>query len=89
VQAKSASAQFRTVGRLGEVAFDGQQATAKIDEAATARITVQDGDVTVGRLGGDAEVSTGRGDTTGKRDQEPPSRAARPAGPAALSGCVR
>ena len=64
VQAKSASAQFRTVGRLGEVAFDGQQATVKVDEAATARITVQDGDVTVGRLGGDAEVSTGRGRIT-------------------------
>ena len=61
VEAKAASADFRAVGRLGDVSFDGQQAAVKVDEAATARITTMSGDVSVGRLGGDAEVSTGQG----------------------------
>lgn len=64
VQAKAASAEFRAVGRLGEVTFDGAQATVKIDEAATARLTVQAGDIEVGRLGGDAEIRTSKGDIT-------------------------
>ena len=62
VDAKAASAEFRTVGRLGEVAFDGSQAQVKVDEAATARLTILDGSVTVGRLSGAAEVRTQRGD---------------------------
>ena len=61
VDAKSASAEFRTVGRLGDVAFDGSQASVKIDEAASARLSVLDGDVSVGRLGGDADIRTRRG----------------------------
>jgi hypothetical protein len=61
-EATAASAEFRTVGRLGDVAFDGQQAAVKVDEAATARITILSGDVTVGRLGGDAEIRTAKGD---------------------------
>jgi DUF4097 and DUF4098 domain-containing protein YvlB len=64
VQVKAASEQVRGVGRLGDVTVDAAAATVKIDEAAAARITVQDGDVTVGRLAGDAQVSTGRGDIT-------------------------
>jgi hypothetical protein len=62
VEAKAASAQFTTAGQLGEVAFDSSQATVKVDEAATARLTTVDGDITVGRLGGDAEIRTARGD---------------------------
>jgi hypothetical protein len=62
VEAKAASAQFTTAGRLGEVTFDSSQATVKVDEAATARLTTVDGDITVGRLGGDAEIRTARGD---------------------------
>jgi DUF4097 and DUF4098 domain-containing protein YvlB len=62
VEAKAASTEFRTVGRLGDVTFDGAQAAIKLDEAAGARLTTLDGDVTVGRLDGDAEISTGRGD---------------------------
>jgi hypothetical protein len=64
VQATAAAAEFRTVGRLGETAFDGAHATVKIDEAATARITVQAGDITIGRLGGDADIRTSKGDIT-------------------------
>jgi Putative adhesin len=62
VEAKAASAEFRSVGRLGDVAFDGSQASVKIDEAASARLVTLDGDVSVGRLGGAAEIRTGKGD---------------------------
>ena len=62
VEAKAASAEFRTVGRLGDVAFDSSQASIKIDEAASARLTTLDGDVSVGRLGGAAEIRTAKGD---------------------------
>lgn len=62
VEAKAASAELRTVGRLGDVAFDSSQASIKLDEATTARLTTVDGDVSVGRLGGDAQILTARGD---------------------------
>jgi len=62
VEAKAAGADFRTVGRLGDVTFEASRATVKLDEAVGARLAVLAGDVTVGRLAGDAEVSTGKGD---------------------------
>jgi hypothetical protein len=62
VQATAASAEFRAVGRLGDVTFDGAQATVKLDETAAAQLIVQDGTITAGRIGGDAEISTQRGD---------------------------
>ncbi|MBX9397541.1 DUF4097 domain-containing protein [Streptomyces sp. TRM72054] len=62
VEAKAAGAEFRGVGRLGDVTFDGGYRTVKLDEAASARLTAFDGDVSVGRLGGPAEISTQRGD---------------------------
>jgi len=62
VEAKAASAGFRAVGRLGDVAFDGAYRQIKLDEAASLRLTAIDGDVSVGRLGGPAEISTARGD---------------------------
>jgi len=62
VEAKTASADFRTVGRLGDVTFDGSQAWIKLDEVATARLSASDGDVSVGRLGGDADIRTRNGD---------------------------
>jgi len=61
VEAKAASAEFRTVGRLGDITLDAVRATVKIDEAATARLIAHDGDVTIGRLGGAADVRTDRG----------------------------
>jgi len=64
LDAKAASAQLRTVGRLGALTVDSQQATIKADDAATARLTTLSGDVTVGRLHGDAQISTGKGDIT-------------------------
>jgi DUF4097 and DUF4098 domain-containing protein YvlB len=62
VEAKAAAAEFRGVGRLGDVVFDAAQGPVKLDEAASARLTVLDGDVAVGRLGGSAEISTQKGD---------------------------
>ncbi|WP_405673696.1 DUF4097 family beta strand repeat-containing protein [Streptomyces sp. NBC_01530] len=62
IEARAASCEFRGVGRLGDVAFDGAYRQIKIDEAASVRLTAVDGDVEVGRLGGPAEISTARGD---------------------------
>ncbi|MBA2807628.1 DUF4097 family beta strand repeat protein [Streptomyces sp. KM273126] len=62
VEARTASAELRGVGRLGDVTFEGAYRQIKIDEAASLRLTAIDGDVEVGRLGGPAEISTARGD---------------------------
>lgn len=62
VEAKAAAAELRGVGRLGDVAFEGAQGTVKLDETAGARLTLQAGDITVGRLTGPAEISTLKGD---------------------------
>lgn len=62
VDAKAASAEFRGVGRLGDVTFEGAQGWVKLDETGSARLALQAGDVSVGRLGGPAEISTLKGD---------------------------
>ncbi|MFF1839532.1 DUF4097 family beta strand repeat-containing protein [Streptomyces sp. NPDC058231] len=62
IEAKTASAELRGIGRLGDIAFEGAYRQIKIDEAASVRLTAIDGDVEVGRLGGPAEISTARGD---------------------------
>ena len=62
IEAKAASAEFRGVGRLGDVALEGAQGSVELDEAASARLTTVAGDVSVGRLGGPAEISTLKGD---------------------------
>ncbi|MFF2011631.1 DUF4097 family beta strand repeat-containing protein [Streptomyces sp. NPDC058195] len=61
VEGRADSAELRGVGRLGDVAFEGAYRRIKIDEAASLRLTVTDGDVEVGRLGGSAEIRTARG----------------------------
>ena len=62
VEATAGAAEFRGVGRLGDVAFTGGYRSVKLDEAASARLTAHDGEISVGRLGGPAEISTQRGD---------------------------
>ena len=62
VEAKVAAAEFRAVGRLGDIAVEGAYGSIKLDEAASARVTAAAGDVSVGRLTGPAEISTGKGD---------------------------
>lgn len=61
---KVADAELRGVGRLGDVTFDAARATVKLDESAATRLTLQAGNVTLGRLTGSAQVSTLRGDLT-------------------------
>jgi DUF4097 and DUF4098 domain-containing protein YvlB len=62
IEAKTAAAEFRTVGRLGDVTFDGAHGTAQLDETASLRLAVHAGDVSVGRLAGDSEISVASGD---------------------------
>ncbi|MFH9575377.1 DUF4097 family beta strand repeat-containing protein [Streptomyces sp. NPDC017454] len=62
VEGKTAAAEIRGVGRLGDVTFDNAQGSVKLDEAASARLTVLAGDVSLGRLGGPAQISTQKGD---------------------------
>ncbi|MFE2721287.1 DUF4097 family beta strand repeat-containing protein [Kitasatospora sp. NPDC059327] len=62
VEGKAAGAELRGVGRLGDVAFEGAQGPVELDEVAGAHLTVIDGDITIGRLGGPAELGTQRGD---------------------------
>ncbi|MDH6543529.1 DUF4097 family beta strand repeat-containing protein [Streptomyces sp. SPB4] len=61
VEAKAAAAELRGVGRLGDVTFEGAQATVELDESASTRLTVQAGDITVARLTGPARISTQKG----------------------------
>lgn len=61
VRAKAALAELRGVGRLGDVTFEAAQATVKLDETASAHLALQAGDITVGRLGGPAEITTRKG----------------------------
>ncbi|MEU5053786.1 MULTISPECIES: DUF4097 family beta strand repeat-containing protein [unclassified Streptomyces] len=62
IEAKAAAAELRGVGRLGDVTFDGAQGTVKLDEPASARLTLQAGNIHVGRLNGPAHISTQKGD---------------------------
>ncbi|MFE7540967.1 DUF4097 family beta strand repeat-containing protein [Streptomyces platensis] len=62
IEAKAASAEFRGVGRLGDVTFEGAHGSVKLDETKSARLTLAAGDVSVGRLGGPGEISTQKGD---------------------------
>ncbi|WKD34177.1 DUF4097 family beta strand repeat-containing protein [Streptomyces xanthophaeus] len=61
VDAKTAAAEFRGVGRLGDVTFEAAQGTVKLDETASAHLTLMAGDVSVGRLGGPAQITTQKG----------------------------
>ncbi|MGC0330511.1 hypothetical protein RKD23_003501 [Streptomyces sp. SAI-170] len=62
IEAKAAAAEFRAVGRCGDVTFEGAQGSTKIDEAASVHLTALAGDVQIGRLNGPAEISTQKGD---------------------------
>lgn len=62
VEATAGAAEFRGVGRLGDVTFEGGHRSVKIDEAASARLTGHDASITIGRLNGPGEISTQRGD---------------------------
>ncbi|WP_198536289.1 Hsp20/alpha crystallin family protein, partial [Streptomyces resistomycificus] len=40
VEAKTAAGEFRGVGRLGDLTFEGAQGSVKVDEAAAARLNL-------------------------------------------------
>lgn len=63
VEARTATAELRGVGRFGDVTHEAYGAI-KIDEAVNVRLTAQAGDVSVGRLTGPGEISTMQGDIT-------------------------
>ncbi|MFF9094450.1 DUF4097 family beta strand repeat-containing protein [Streptomyces sp. NPDC014802] len=62
VEATTAAAELRTVGRLGDVTFSGAYRHIKLDETASLHLTATDGDIEIGRLGGPAQITTARGD---------------------------
>ncbi|MGW3958741.1 DUF4097 family beta strand repeat-containing protein [Amycolatopsis sp. NPDC005003] len=62
VEAKAASVSLRGVGRLGDVTVSGAHGEVVFDEAASLRLTAHAGDVSVGRLTGPAQITTGKGD---------------------------
>jgi DUF4097 and DUF4098 domain-containing protein YvlB len=62
LEATTAAAELRTVGRLGDLTVTGAYHHITIDEAAAVRLTAVDGDIHIGRLTGPAEISTTRGD---------------------------
>ncbi|WP_420038192.1 DUF4097 family beta strand repeat-containing protein (plasmid) [Streptomyces sp. cg28] len=64
IDAKAASAELRSEGRLGDVTFEGAQATVALDETANTRLTVADGNISVARLTGPAELRAQKGDLT-------------------------
>ncbi|MFJ4689367.1 DUF4097 family beta strand repeat-containing protein [Streptomyces sp. NPDC088789] len=64
VRADIPVAELRGVGRLGDVTVEAAQGTVKLDETGAARLTLQAGDITLGRLGGSAELRTRKGNLT-------------------------
>ncbi|RSD25764.1 DUF4097 family beta strand repeat-containing protein [Amycolatopsis eburnea] len=62
VELKSADAEFLAVGRLGAVVVETESGSIDLDEAATAHVTTRAGDISIGRLTGDAELRTSKGD---------------------------
>ncbi|MED7955365.1 DUF4097 family beta strand repeat-containing protein [Streptomyces sp. BE303] len=62
VDAKAATAELRSTGRLGDVTVELSHGSVELDETAGAHLTLLAGDISVTRLGGPAEISTRKGD---------------------------
>lgn len=62
VEAKAASADFASAGRLGAVVYHGAHGPVAIDEAAEVTINSSASDVSVSRLTGPGEITTSKGD---------------------------
>ncbi|MEH6380077.1 DUF4097 family beta strand repeat-containing protein, partial [Streptomyces sp. KLMMK] len=61
IDAKTATAEIRGVGRLGDVTLNSAHGTVKLDETASAHLTLAAGDITIGRLNGPAQLTTQKG----------------------------
>jgi len=64
VEGRAGAAELYGTGRLGDVAFEGGYRAIDLAEAASARLTMHMGEVTVGRLTGPARIRNGMGDIT-------------------------
>jgi hypothetical protein len=64
VEGKAGAAELHTVGRLGDIAFEGAYRTVVLEEAASATLQVHAGDVSIARLAGPARIRNGKGDIT-------------------------
>ncbi|MYW69110.1 DUF4097 family beta strand repeat protein [Streptomyces sp. SID8379] len=64
VEVTAAVAELRGVGPLGDVVVESAQGPVQLSEAASARISLQDGAITIGRLADGGELSTQQGDLT-------------------------
>ncbi|MGW6840813.1 DUF4097 family beta strand repeat-containing protein, partial [Streptomyces sp. NPDC054958] len=62
IEAKTAAAEFRGTGRLGDVTLESAQATIELEETAGAHLTLLAGNISVGRLTGPARISAHKGD---------------------------
>jgi hypothetical protein len=62
VEGTAAAAEFRGAGRFGDVVLEAAQGPINLDEAASVRVDLAAGDVSVGRLTGPAEVTVSKGD---------------------------
>ncbi|RFU41222.1 hypothetical protein DZF91_13155 [Actinomadura logoneensis] len=62
VEATTASVEFTTAGRLGDVAYEGAHGTVAVEDAASVTLTTAAGDVEIGRLGGSARITVSKGD---------------------------
>lgn len=62
LQATTASAELRGVGRLGEVTYESAHGSVKLDETTGGHLTLLAGDISVGRLAGPAQIATSKGD---------------------------
>lgn len=62
IEGKAGAAALYGTGRLGDVVFEGGYRTVELAEAASARLKVHTGTVTVGRLTGPAQIRNGKGD---------------------------
>ncbi|WP_406210152.1 DUF4097 family beta strand repeat-containing protein [Kitasatospora sp. NBC_01560] len=62
VEARTAAGELRSTGRLGDVTFEAADGSVELAETAGARVTLLSGDISIGRLGGSAEISTRKGD---------------------------
>jgi DUF4097 and DUF4098 domain-containing protein YvlB len=59
---QAASVEFRSTGSLGAVVISSAHGSIELEDAATAKLSLTAGDVSVGRLHGSAEIRTSKGD---------------------------
>ncbi|WP_353942982.1 DUF4097 family beta strand repeat-containing protein [Streptomyces sp. HUAS MG91] len=64
LEVTAAAGELRAAGPLGDVVVESARGPVRLDEAASARIVLQDGAITIGRLAGGGELVTQRGDLT-------------------------